>query len=235
MMAKRLRTLGVVLALVGLGFMIAGGVAYTKVQDGYGSLQAFSEAQNVTLSYNDDGQLVDRGTTEGRRSDHDAADGGLELPGRRGRPRLRTIRWSTPASEYMYQMATICLPRAPRHPDDRPGRRRRVQRRDCSPPAPTSSTSTAATGPTSTACTRSRARLAVRHGRGTAHGLVAELGVGTVTHSALQMGLGLAALLAGVGFTALIAGAGLWWAGREEKEVVPDTIPADWDKKTTNV
>ena len=64
-MAKRLRTLGVVVAVIGLVFVIAGGVAYTRVQDGYGSLQAFSEAQNVTLSYNEDGQLIDRGTTEG--------------------------------------------------------------------------------------------------------------------------------------------------------------------------
>ena len=64
-MAKRLRTLGVVVAVIGLVFVIAGGVAYTRVQDGYGSLQAFSEAQNVTLSYNEEGQLIDRGTTEG--------------------------------------------------------------------------------------------------------------------------------------------------------------------------
>ena len=33
-------------------------MAYTKVQDGYTSLQAFSEAQNVELSYNEDGQLL---------------------------------------------------------------------------------------------------------------------------------------------------------------------------------
>ena len=64
-MTKRLRKLGVILALAGLGFLIAGGIAYTRVQDGYQSLQAFSEAQNVTLSYNENGQLTDRGTTEG--------------------------------------------------------------------------------------------------------------------------------------------------------------------------
>ena len=49
-MASRLRTLGIVLTVIGLIFAVAGGVAYSKVQDGYGSLQAFSEAQNVTLS-----------------------------------------------------------------------------------------------------------------------------------------------------------------------------------------
>src|SRR5690606_22213026 len=47
---------------------------------------------------------------------------------------------------------------------------------------------------------------------GTAHALIAELGVGTVTHNALQMGLGLAGVLAGIGLTLLVAGGGLAWA-----------------------
>ena len=64
-MRKKLRILGAIFGLIGLGFVITGIVAYTRVQDGYDSLQAFSEAQNVTLSYNEDGQLTDRGTTEG--------------------------------------------------------------------------------------------------------------------------------------------------------------------------
>ena len=58
---------GVFLAVAGIGFGVAGAVAYVKVQDGYDSLQAFSEQQNVTLSYNEDGQLVDRGETEAPR------------------------------------------------------------------------------------------------------------------------------------------------------------------------
>ena len=64
-MRKRLTTLGYLLLAAGLAFVVAGGVAYQRVQEGYGSLQAFSEAQNVTLSYDDDGNLTDRGTTEG--------------------------------------------------------------------------------------------------------------------------------------------------------------------------
>ena len=40
-MTKRLRILGVLLAVIGLGFLVGSGVAYAKVQDGYDSLQAF--------------------------------------------------------------------------------------------------------------------------------------------------------------------------------------------------
>jgi hypothetical protein len=60
---------------------------------------------------------------------------------------------------------------------------------------------------------------------GTVHGLVAELGVGTVTHSTLQMGLALAGLFAGVGLVFMLAGGGLIWAGRGKLVVVPDTVP----------
>ena len=54
-----------------------------------------------------------------------------------------------------------------------------------------------------------------------AHALVGELGVGTVTASALQMGLGMAGLFAGVGFVFMFAGLGLVWAARPETEKVP--------------
>ena len=105
-MAKRLRTLGVVIAVIGLVFVIAGGVAYTRVQDGYGSLQSFSEAQNVTLSYNEDGQLIDRGTTEG--ADAIMAllvdDWGYPVNESDLNPNDPLVNT---ASEYMYQMATI--------------------------------------------------------------------------------------------------------------------------------
>ena len=57
-MTRRFQTLGIVLALIGLGFIVGGGVAYAKVQAGYDSLKAFSGVQNVQLTYNDDGQLL---------------------------------------------------------------------------------------------------------------------------------------------------------------------------------
>jgi hypothetical protein len=59
-----------------------------------------------------------------------------------------------------------------------------------------------------------------------AHALIGELGVGAVTISALQMGLGLAGLFAGLGFTLILAGFGLVWAVRPEPEKVPVLRPA---------
>uniref|UniRef100_UPI003514F061 hypothetical protein n=1 Tax=Euzebya sp. TaxID=1971409 RepID=UPI003514F061 len=51
-----------------------------------------------------------------------------------------------------------------------------------------------------------------------AHGLFGELGVGTVTASTLQLGLGVAGLLAGLGLTFIATGAGLVWAAARKSE-----------------
>jgi hypothetical protein len=59
----------------------------------------------------------------------------------------------------------------------------------------------------------------------TAHALIAELGVGTATASALQLGLAIAALFAGLGATLIFAGAGLVWATRPERVEVPELRP----------
>jgi hypothetical protein len=58
---------------------------------------------------------------------------------------------------------------------------------------------------------------------GTAHALIAELGVGSVTASALTMGLGIAGLFALIGLTVVLTGLGLVWAARasDEKAKVP--------------
>ena len=78
----------------------------SKVQDGYGAVQSFSEAENVMLTYNEDGQLIDRGTTEGADAIMDLLidDWGypvVEADLDANDPLVNT------ASEYMYQMATI--------------------------------------------------------------------------------------------------------------------------------
>ena len=49
-----------------------------------------------------------------------------------------------------------------------------------------------------------------------AHALIGELGVGTATASALQLGLAMAALFGGVGGTFLFIGGGLFWTTRPE-------------------
>src|SRR6185312_13138973 len=58
-MNKRLQLLGIGLAVMGLVFFAAGGYTFYKTQQGVASLQAFSAAQNVKLTYNADGQLAD--------------------------------------------------------------------------------------------------------------------------------------------------------------------------------
>ena len=68
-MNKRLQRLGIGLVVMGLVFFAAGGYTLYKTQQGANALQTFSAAQNVKLTYNADGQLVDRKgeTTERRR------------------------------------------------------------------------------------------------------------------------------------------------------------------------
>lgn len=58
---------------------------------------------------------------------------------------------------------------------------------------------------------------------GTAHALVAELGVGAATHSTLQLALGVAALLAGLGLVSTVMGAAfIWETRRRDKAKAPD-------------
>ena len=106
MLKKPLGLLGIFLIVVGLGYFVGAGVAYSKVQGGYGWLQAFSEQQNVQLSYNEDGQLIDRGTVEGAQGimslleddwNFPVVDSDLDP----NDPLVNT------ATEYMFQMATI--------------------------------------------------------------------------------------------------------------------------------
>jgi predicted lipid-binding transport protein (Tim44 family) len=82
---------------------------------------------------------------------------------------------------------------------------------------------------------------------GTVHGLVGELGVGTVTHSTLQMGLALAGVLGGLGLAFLLIGGGVLWAVRAkegsettgeavdmpEAVDIPDTVPEDFREEAT--
>lgn len=63
---KRVRILGILLTVAGLGVAGAGFLyGYPMAEDGLASAQKMYESQGVKLSYNDQGQLVDRGTPEG--------------------------------------------------------------------------------------------------------------------------------------------------------------------------
>ncbi len=73
---------------------------------------------------------------------------------------------------------------------------------------------------------------------GTAHALVAELGVGAATHSTLQLALGVAALLAGLGVVCTVMGAAFIWHTRTtlrtQDNTTATTIPQP-DLTTTTV
>jgi hypothetical protein len=211
-MSKRFRFVGIVLALFGLGFVVAGGVAYARVQDGYGSLQSFSEAQNVNLTYNEDGILVDRGTTEGAEAIMTllVEDWGYPVEESELDPSDPLVNTD---SEYMFQMATIAY-------HTLHGTQTVVLTEDAEYEGevfPAGTYEFDVDGRYWTDFDRSHPIEGIARGQawsGTTHGLIAELGVGTVTHSALQLGLGLAGAFAGFGFLALIAGLGLIWAAR---------------------
>lgn len=233
-MKKRIQIVGAITAIVGMLFVVAGGVAYSRVQEGYDSLQAFSEAQNVTLSYNEDGQLIDRGTTDTAQAimtlltddwDYPVVESDLDP----NDPLVNT------SSEYMFQMATIAY-----HVLN--GTQTIELAADTEYNGvlyPAGTYDFEVDGRYWTDFDRMHpiegpARAAAWSG--TAHALVAELGVGTVTHSTLQMGLGLAGAFAGFGATLMLAGLGLVWVGRaKDDDVFPDTVPEGLVTEDDNV
>ena len=222
-MKKRLGILGLVLIVAGFAFVIAGGVAYAKVQDGYDSLQAFSEQQNVTLTYDDNGQLNDRGTTEGAEAIMSLLEDDWQYPVVASDLDPNDPLVNT-ATEYMYQMATIAYHTL--HGTQTVTLDEAVEYNGETFPAGTYEFPV--DGRYWTGFDRQHPIEGAAREQawtGTAHGLIAELGVGTVTHSTLQMGLALAGLFAGVGLVFMLAGGGLIWAGRGRQVIVPDTVP----------
>jgi hypothetical protein len=228
-MAKGLRTIGIILALLGVGFVVAGGVALARVNDGYDSLQSFSGAQNVTLSYNEEGQLIDRGTTEGAEAIMDLLVNDWAFPVVESDLDPNDPQVNT-ATEYMFQMATIgyhvltstqtvvlaedveyngeVFP-AGTYEFEVDGR----YWADFDRAHPVE-------GPA-----RSEAWTA------SALGQIAQLAVGTVTASTLQMGLALSGLFAGVGFFALVTGLGLVWAASKDEMFNIKRLVAEMERK----
>jgi hypothetical protein len=63
---NRIRIVGIFAIVAGLAMAGAGSLyGMPQATDGLASAQAMYEAQGVSLTYDDEGQLVDRGTTEG--------------------------------------------------------------------------------------------------------------------------------------------------------------------------
>lgn len=234
-MAQRLRILGIVMVVLGVVFAGAGVYAFTQVQAGNDSLAAFSTAQNVTLSYNEDGELIDRGTTE------TAAAIMTLLEDEWGYPvNMSELDPNDPlvntASEYMFQMATIgyhvlngtqtvVLDETVEYNGE---------------------TFEAGSYELFVRTVGDRGELGgywtdfdrmhpiegparAQAWSGTAHGLFGELGVGTVTASVLQLSTGIAAMIFGLGMTIIVLGAGLIWiAGSKDEDLAvasSDTAP----------
>jgi hypothetical protein len=230
-MMRRLRVLGIIVAVIGLGFAVAGGVAYAKVQDGYTSLQAFSEAQNVQLNYDDQGNLLDRGTPEGAQAIMSLLTDDWKYPVVESDLDPNDPLVNT-ATEYMYQMATIAYHTL--HGTQTVTLTEDVEYEGTTYEAGTYEFDVDGrywTGFDRMHPIEGPAREMAW--TGTAHALVGELGVGTVTHSTLQMGLALAGLLAGLGLVFMLTGGGLVWAAGGRKTRIPDTIPESFVTETT--
>jgi len=230
-MKKRLGIIGVILIVAGVIAAVAGGVAYAKVQDGYDALQAFSEAQNVELTYDEDGNLTDRGTVEGAQEIMALLEDDWQYPVVAddldpNNPLVNT------ATEYMYQMATVAYHTL--HGTQTVVLDEAVEYNGQTYEAGTYEfdvdgrywTDFDRENPIEGAA-REQAWT------GTVHGLVGELGVGTVTHTTLQMGLAMAGMLAGFGLMFMLTGGGLIWAGRGKLVPIPDTVPEAFHPEPT--
>lgn len=212
-MYRRFKVVGVAMMIAGLVFVGIGAYAYSKAQAGAGSLQSFSTAQDVKLSYNENGELVDRG---------DPAQAQKILA-------LLTDDWGYPvdraelnpndplvntATEYMYQMATIAYHTLNSTQTVTVADHTDYDGQHYMPGA----YQFAVAGRYWSQFDRQdplEGKAREQAWTGTAHALIAELGVGSVTASTLQMGLGVAALAAGLGATLVLLGLGVVWAVRK--------------------
>ncbi len=211
-MYARFKVIGLALVVAGIVFVGVGGYTFAKTQEGAKSLQAFSAAQNVTLSYNDQGQLTDRGKPEGAAAIMSllSNDWGYAVNTADLNPNDPVVNT---ASEYMFQMATVAYHTL-----------NGTQTVVLTEPAEYNGKTFAAGSydvPVAGRYWSGFDRLDPLDGpargqawTGTAHALIAELGVGSVTASALQMGLGIAAIAAALGLTLVLMGVGVIWAAR---------------------
>lgn len=246
-MLGRLKIVGAIVAVIGVIAIIGGGFGYMQVQAGADALQGFSKAQNVTLTYNEDGKLVDRGTTEQAEAILALLQDTWNWPVNTGdlNPNDKLVNTGT---EYMYQMATIAYHTlhgesaitlaepvaydgdgdgsvaadAPSYtPETLPQEEAYLEilRSDANFAAGTY------TVPTLERYWTGFNRMHPLDGKareavwtGVVHGLFAELGVGATSFSALQMGQAMALIAIAFGITFVITGLGLVWVSMAKKE-----------------
>jgi hypothetical protein len=243
-MASKLKIVGVVLIIIGVVAWGAAGYAYLRAQDGANALQGFSEAQDVRLTYNDAGELTDRGATEGAQEILALLGNDWGWPISDGELNPDDPITNT-ATEYMYQMATIAthtlsgvqsvvLTEQVAWDGDGDGSTEGAPTVNPGEWDPATAGEDAifmpgvytvpVNGRYWTGFNRSHpldgpARELAWNG--TVHGLFAELGVGATTATSLQMAMGIVGVTALMGFGFVAGGAGLVWAGmagRKEDE-----------------
>jgi len=217
-MEKKLKRLGIVIAVFGLAFFVAAGYAGIKVAEGQRSLNAFSAAQNVTLAYNDQGQLLDHGDAAAAQAimNRLTNEWGYATNPADFNPNDPIINT---ASEYMYQMATITthtLDSTVTLPADikdangnivaHAGDKVAVNGRYYADFNFANPVDSAVRG-------LAWSPLALS--------LIGQLGVGAVTATSLQMGIAMVGMLLAVGLGFELAGFGLVWVARPEKVKVP--------------
>jgi hypothetical protein len=228
-MEKKLTRLGVVIGVFGLAFFLAAGYAFIKVQEGQRSLAAFSSAQNVTLAYNDQGQLLDHGDAAAAQNIMNLLtnEWGYAVNPADFNPNDPVVNT---ASEYMYQLATITehtlsstvtLPTDIKDADGNivahAGDKVAVNGRYYADFNFANPVDSAVRGLAWSPLPLS---------------LIGQLGVGAVTATSLQMGIAMVGMLLAIGFGFELAGVGLVWVARPEKvkvrspKVAPAPIPA---------
>ena len=238
-MAKRLRILGIVMVVFGVVFAGAGVFAFTQVQAGANSLQTFSEAQNVLLSYNEDGQLVDRGTTEGAAAIMDLLENEWGYPVVDGDLDPNDPLVNT-ATEYMFQMATIGYHIL--HGTQTVELTESVEYNGETFPAGVYELDVRTVGERGdlggywTDFDRQHPIEGPARSQawsGTAHALYGELGVGAVTASTLQLSTGVSAMIFGLGLTIIILGAGMIWIASSKEETAVMLTSSDTPEGAT--
>jgi hypothetical protein len=247
-MASRLRILGVVVLVIGIVMVIGGGYGYTRYSAGADALQGFSLAQNVLLTYNDEGENTDRGTVEGAAAIKALLGDTWSWPINEGELDPNDPLVDT-ATEYMFQMATIAYHTL--HGQQNVALAEQVQYDadgdgSVAVGSPTYSPTTLPEGVWDPAVegyvdavfepgvyvVPVNERYWTQFNRthpldgpareqtwsGTVHGLFAELGVGATTASSLEMALSMVGLVLGLGVVFSILGGGLLWAGAGRKD-----------------